>query len=114
MAPDPRGRRFAAGWGVCGRCWPSRVTDLPTEPGWTFEPKWDGYRAIGALETGELRMTSRRGTNMAPWFPELAGLPDALEGHRVLVHGEVVALDGAGRPDFAALAAPRAPAPHPP
>jgi len=79
------------------------VPALPTEPGWTFEPKWDGYRGIGALGPGALQITSRRGTDMAPWFPELAGLPAAIGGHRALLDGELVALDSAGRPDFAAL-----------
>jgi bifunctional non-homologous end joining protein LigD len=79
------------------------VADLPAEPGWTFEPKWDGYRAIGKLGPGGLRLASRRGTNMAPWFPELEALSDAVSGHHLLVDGEVVALDATGRPDFAAL-----------
>jgi bifunctional non-homologous end joining protein LigD len=79
------------------------VTVLPAEPGWTFEPKWDGYRGLGVLGAGELRISSRRGTDMAAWFPELASLADAIGGHQALVDGEVVALDSAGRPDFAAL-----------
>jgi ATP-dependent DNA ligase len=53
------------------------VTALPTEPGWAFEPKWDGYRGIGLVGNGKLRITSRRGNDMAPWFPELAGLVPA-------------------------------------
>jgi bifunctional non-homologous end joining protein LigD len=79
------------------------VAELPAETGWTFEPKWDGYRAIGNLSPGGLRVSSRRGTNMAPWFPELEPLSDALAGHHLLVDGEVVALDPTGGPDFAAL-----------
>jgi bifunctional non-homologous end joining protein LigD len=79
------------------------TTTLPAEPGWTFEPKWDGYRGIGSVGGGALRIASRRGTDMASWFPELAGLADALGGHRALVDGELVALDPQGRPDFAAL-----------
>jgi len=79
------------------------VSALPTESGWTFEPKWDGYRGIGAIGGGTLEITSRRGTEMASWFPELAGLADALQGHQVLVDGELVALAQDGRPDFAAL-----------
>jgi bifunctional non-homologous end joining protein LigD len=79
------------------------VTALPDEPDWTFEPKWDGYRGIARLGGGELRITSRRGTDMAPWFPELAGLANAIGSHQALLDGELVAVDAAGRPDFAAL-----------
>jgi bifunctional non-homologous end joining protein LigD len=79
------------------------VTALPDEPGWTFEPKWDGYRGIARVSGGSLLITSRRGTDMAPWFPELAGLADAIGSHQALLDGELVAFDSAGRPDFAAL-----------
>lgn len=79
------------------------VTELPDEPGWTFEPKWDGYRGIGTIGQGELRIRSRHGTDMAPWFPELAGLADAIGANRALVDGELIALDPTGHPDFAAL-----------
>ena len=79
------------------------VTTLPDEPGWTFEPKWDGYRGIGAIGDGEVRIRSRRGTDMAPWFPELAGIADAIGGQLALVDGELIALDPLGRPDFGAL-----------
>jgi bifunctional non-homologous end joining protein LigD len=79
------------------------VAELPTERGWTFEPKWDGYRGIGELGPGEVHVASRRGSEMGAWFPELDGLADALGSHRALVDGEVVALDRAGRPDFPLL-----------
>jgi bifunctional non-homologous end joining protein LigD len=79
------------------------VTALPTQPGWAFEPKWDGYRGIGLIGNGTLRITSRRGNDMAPWFSELASLADVLRGHQALLDGELVALDPQGRPDFGAL-----------
>jgi bifunctional non-homologous end joining protein LigD len=79
------------------------AASLPAEPGWTFEPKWDGYRGIGTLGAGALHIASRRGTDMATWFPELASLADAIGGHRAVIDGELVAFDPEGRPDFAAL-----------
>jgi bifunctional non-homologous end joining protein LigD len=79
------------------------AASLPAEPGWTFEPKWDGYRGIGTLGGGALHIASRRGTDMATWFPELASLASAIGGHRAVVDGELVAFDPEGRPDFAAL-----------
>ncbi len=79
------------------------VTELPAEAGWSFEPKWDGYRGIATLGNGEVRITSRRGVDMADWFAEVAGLAGALGGRQAVVDGELVALDVAGRPDFTAL-----------
>src|SRR5205807_1950532 len=30
-------------------------------PGWVFEVKWDGYRAVAEVEGGDVRLTSRTG-----------------------------------------------------
>lgn len=50
-----------------------------------------------------LRLRSRRGTDMAPWFPELGGLHHALDRHEVVLDGEVIALGTDGRPAFELL-----------
>lgn len=70
------------------------------DPGWWFEIKWDGYRAIVTSEEGRVRARSRRGLDLIGRFPELAGLPIP---DRVAVDGEVVAFDEAGRPSFSLL-----------
>src|SRR5262245_8352794 len=35
--------------------------DLPAGPGWAFELKWDGVRAIAACSGGRTRLFARRG-----------------------------------------------------
>jgi bifunctional non-homologous end joining protein LigD len=75
----------------------------PDQARWAFEAKWDGYRALAHVAAGQVRLRSRHGVDMTGWFPELAGLPPALEGHAAVLDGEVVALDADGRPDFEAL-----------
>jgi bifunctional non-homologous end joining protein LigD len=83
---------------------PTAARELPADQaGWAFEPKWDGYRALGHLLEGELALRSRNGVDMAGWFPELGPLAQALGGHGVVLDGEVVALDEGGRPSFGAL-----------
>jgi ATP-dependent DNA ligase len=53
---------------------PTAARELPADQrNWAFEPKWDGYRALGHLVGGELALRSRNGVDMAGWFPELAG-----------------------------------------
>lgn len=47
---------------------------LPFGAGWSFELKWDGFRAIVSTEDG-LHVRSRRGWNMTAAMRELAGLP---------------------------------------
>jgi ATP dependent DNA ligase domain len=79
------------------------VAELPAEAGWSFEPKWDGYRGIATVGDGRVSVASRRGHDMAAWFAELHGLAGALDPHQAVLDGELVAVDAAGRPDFTAL-----------
>jgi bifunctional non-homologous end joining protein LigD len=58
---------------------------LPFGSGWSFELKWDGFRALVSTEDG-LRVRSRRGWSMAELLPELGSLPSGL-----MLDGELVA-----------------------
>jgi bifunctional non-homologous end joining protein LigD len=76
---------------------------LPVGPGWTYEVKWDGMRALAAVTgDGGVHLTSRNGTTVTVAFPELAALGRL--GRAALLDGEVVAFDDAGAPSFARLA----------
>jgi bifunctional non-homologous end joining protein LigD len=66
----------------------SRPGPLPAGPGWSFELRWDGFRAIVSTEDG-LRVRSRRGWNITTVLPELGGLPVGL-----VLDGELVAWKG--------------------
>jgi ATP dependent DNA ligase domain len=78
---------------------PTAARELPADQrGWAFEPKWDGYRALGHVVGGRLALRS-----MAGWFPELAGLAGALGDRAGVLDGAVVAMDDNGRPNFGAL-----------
>ena len=66
----------------------SRPGPLPSGSAWSFELKWDGFRAIVSTEDG-LRVRSRRGWNMTTALPELRGLPSGL-----VLDGELVAWKG--------------------
>jgi len=75
----------------------------PTDPGWMFEVKWDGVRALCFLDHGALRMISRNANSMDRQYPELAVLPDAVDAETAILDGEIVALDERGLPSFGAL-----------
>ena len=60
------------------------------------ECKWDGWRALVYVDAG-LRVRTRTGRQVSDSLPELTGLVDALDGHRVILDGELVACpDGRG------------------
>ncbi len=69
-------------------------------PRWTYEPKFDGWRAVVFSATGVIQ--SRRNNNLGGRFPEISAAARPLGD--VLLDGELVALRD-GRLDFGALAA---------
>lgn len=71
-------------------------------PDWIFEPKLDGYRAFAFVKPGEVRLTSRRGNDTTSLYPAIEDELAAL-GREMVLDGEVVALDEAGRPTIQAL-----------
>jgi bifunctional non-homologous end joining protein LigD len=75
----------------------ARSGQLPTSGDYAYEVKWDGFRAIVSTE-GTLRVRSRRGWDMTEHVRFLEQLPV-----RAVLDGELVALDGDGRPDFPEL-----------
>jgi len=82
----------------------ARTATLPRDDGqWAFEVKWDGVRAICHSEPGRMRLHSRNLLDITPRYPEVGRLNRALSHHRVVLDGEVVALDAEGKPSFGAL-----------
>ena len=71
---------------------------LPTGDGWSYEPKWDGFRAIAFVDGDDVYLQSRNGRPLTRYFPELK-FPDG----RYVLDGEIVLFDEHGRQDFDAL-----------
>jgi bifunctional non-homologous end joining protein LigD len=67
---------------------------------YSFEVKWDGVRALAAVEAGSWRLWGRRGSDYTLRYPELAVLRRLPAG--TVVDGELVVLRD-GRADFPAL-----------
>ena len=72
-------------------------------PDWMWEPKLDGYRVIASLDGKEVRLRSRRGLDLAPSFPRLTEELGQQAAGGMILDGEIVAFDAAGRPSFNAL-----------
>ena len=67
-------------------------------PGWLFELKYDGFRALAIREGARARLLSRRGNDLSPWFPEIIACLRELPP--CVMDGELVILDGQGKPQF--------------
>lgn len=63
---------------------------LPDPPGWQFEPKWDGFRAIAVRDGGDVELWSKSGKPLARYFPEVAEMLGRLETRRFMLDGELV------------------------
>jgi bifunctional non-homologous end joining protein LigD len=82
----------------------SAATSPPRGEGWTFEPKWDGYRALLTVRGGEASLASRRANDLGARFPALVRqLPPAVRTPDVVLDGEICALDDRGRSRFELL-----------
>src|SRR5262245_32131233 len=49
------------------------VDHLPTEPGWQFEPKWDGFRCLAFRAGREVEIKAKSGKSLSRFFPEVVG-----------------------------------------
>lgn len=83
-----------------------RVDAIPRAEGWSFEPKWDGFRAVIFRDGEQLLIQSRDGKPLDRYFPELRAPLLAQLPARCVLDGEVViarGAEGAGGLDFDAL-----------
>src|SRR4029434_4013093 len=68
-----------------------------------WEPKLDGYRVLAFIGGGEVKLRSRKGLELAAVFPQIAKELGQQDANGMIVDGEIVAFDGAGKPSLAAL-----------
>jgi ATP-dependent DNA ligase len=71
---------------------------LPVGEQWSYEPKYDGFRAIVFVDGEPSMIQSRGGKSLGRYFPELR-FPEG----RYVVDGEIVIDDPDGGQDFGAL-----------
>lgn len=85
------------------------VTTVPTDAGvWSYEPKWDGFRALVFRDGDEITVQSRSGKDLGRYFPELLDALRTEIAPRCVLDGEIVVprqVDGRTRLDWDALSA---------
>ena len=76
------------------------VSALPRGPGWAYEFKWDGVRALLDVSEHGVTIRTRNGNDATAAYPELVAM--AKDAGDALLDGEIVAF-AAGRPSFGLL-----------
>lgn len=77
-----------------------QVAELPSEAGWQFEPKWDGFRALVLRDGADVEILSKSGKALARYFPEIvaqvAAIRDdlfTLDSELILPIGDILSFD---------------------
>jgi DNA ligase D-like protein (predicted ligase) len=73
---------------------------LPAGNDHLYEVKWDGIRAMIAVEDGRVRIRSRNQNDITNQFPELLAADKAFRATCGLFDAEIVCLNKQGKPDF--------------
>lgn len=90
------------------RLFPPMLATLAEGPpsdddGWTYELKYDGFRAVVGITGGDYAIWSRNQIDLAGRFPRIARAVEKLKIGEVVLDGEIVALDEEGAPRFQLL-----------
>lgn len=89
--------------GFIEACRPTSRTNVPTGDQWVHEIKFDGHRLQAHLQEGRRILFGRNGEDWTKRFSRIAAALQHLPVNRIVLDGEVIVQDGAGRSDFAAL-----------
>jgi ATP-dependent DNA ligase len=76
--------------------------ELPSGPGWQYEPKWDGFRCIAVRAGGEVALWSKSGKPLERYFPEVTAMLARLKADAFILDGELLIVQG-GAVSFEAL-----------
>lgn len=79
------------------------VDSIPRDPGWVYEVKLDGVRAIAVKDGTEVELFSRRPRELTQHHPNIAEAIRGLSAQKLVLDGEIVALDEHGRTSFQVL-----------
>jgi bifunctional non-homologous end joining protein LigD len=76
---------------------------LPDGAGWSYEVKWDGYRAQAVKRGPTITLASRNLKNITKQYSAVVSAVAGVHARDAVIDGEIVALDPEGRPSFQAL-----------
>jgi bifunctional non-homologous end joining protein LigD len=79
-------------------------THIPHGEDWTYEVKFDGFRAIAYVRGGECKLVSRNDNDLTGRFPDVAkAIVKAVKSPNAVVDGEICRIDPTGKSSFSEL-----------
>src|SRR3569832_2793405 len=65
------------------------VDALPEGDGWSYEPKWDGFRCLAVKRGGKVQLFAKSGKVLHRYFPEVVAAVSALKAADFILDGEL-------------------------
>ncbi len=66
------------------------IDEIPTDDGWQYEPKWDGFRCLAFRDSDDIFLQSKAGQPLARYFPDIVRALQQLKAKRFVLDGELV------------------------
>ena len=76
------------------------VSQAPTDAGWSYEIKFDGYRILARIDGDDVRLFTRNGNDWSDRMPGLVAAVRSLGIGSGWLDGEIVVAGAHGAPDF--------------
>src|SRR6478672_3042071 len=65
------------------------VDALPEGNGWSYEPKWDGFRCLAVKRGGKVQLFAKSGKVLHRYFPEVVAAIAAIDADDFILDGEL-------------------------
>lgn len=66
------------------------VEEIPTDHGWQYEPKWDGFRCLVFRDGDKIFLQSKNGQPLGRYFPDVVANVSKLKKQQFALDGELV------------------------
>src|SRR5437870_929567 len=66
------------------------IEEIPTDAGWQYEPKWDGFRCLAFRNGDDIFLQSKSGQPLARYFPDVVRALTGLKAKQFVLDGELV------------------------
>ena len=65
------------------------IDEIPSDAGWQYEPKWDGFRCLAFRDGDEVFLQSKAGQPLARYFPDVVRGMAQLKAKQFVLDGEL-------------------------